>query len=54
LKGLDALITKETKIPTKIVEDPLTAIVRGAGLVLESLDELEEVLIEPEDLQAPK
>ncbi|MDD5621222.1 MAG: rod shape-determining protein [Candidatus Paceibacterota bacterium] len=54
LKGLDALITKETKIPTKIVEDSLTAIVRGAGLVLESLDELEEVLIEPEDLQAPK
>jgi len=52
LRGLDALITKETKIPTKIVEDPLTAIVRGAGLVLESLDELEEVLIEPEDLQA--
>ncbi len=54
LRGLDALITKETKIPTKIVEDPLTAIVRGAGLVLESLDELEEVLIEPEDLQAPR
>ncbi|MDD4352620.1 MAG: rod shape-determining protein [Candidatus Gracilibacteria bacterium] len=54
LRGLDVLITKETKIPTRIVEDPLTAIVRGAGMVLESLDELEEVLIEPEDLQAPR
>ncbi len=54
LKGLDVLITRETKIPTKIVDDPLTAIVRGAGMVLESLSELEEVLIEPEDLQAPR
>jgi rod shape-determining protein MreB len=54
LRGLDILITKETKIPTKIVEDPLTAIVRGAGMVLEDLDQLEEVLIEPEDLEAPR
>ncbi len=54
LKGLDQLITKETKIPTKIIEDPLTAIVRGAGMVLESLDELEKVLIEPENLDAPR
>jgi rod shape-determining protein MreB len=54
LRGLDVLITKETKIPTRIVEDPLTAIVRGAGMVLEDLDQLEEVLIEPEDLQAPR
>ena len=54
LRGLDQLITKETKIPTRIVEDPLTAIVRGAGMVLEDLDSLEKVLIEPEDLAALK
>jgi rod shape-determining protein MreB len=54
LRGLDQLITKETKIPTKIVEDPLTAIVRGAGMVLEDLDTLEKVLIEPENLEAPR
>ena len=54
LQGLDSLITKETKIPTKIVEDPLTAVVRGAGVVLEKLDELEEVLVEPEELEIPK
>jgi rod shape-determining protein MreB len=53
LKGLDELITKETKIPTKIIEDPLTAVVRGAGMVLENLDELEDVLTEKEELQAP-
>jgi len=54
LRGLDILITKETKIPTKIVDDPLTAVVRGAGLVLENLDELSEVLVETEELGPPK
>ena len=41
LKGLDVLIQEEVKIPTKIIEDPMTAMVRGAGMVLEKLDELE-------------
>lgn len=54
LRGLDTLVTKETKIPTRVVEDPLTAVVRGAGLVLENLDELEEVLVETKDLEPPK
>jgi rod shape-determining protein MreB len=54
LKGLDVLIQKETKIPTKIIEDPMTAMVRGAGLVLENLDELREVLVETEYLEPPR
>ncbi|MDP4008995.1 MAG: rod shape-determining protein [bacterium] len=54
LRGLDTLITKETKIPTHIVEDPLTAVVRGAGMVLENLDELRDVLVETEDLEPPR
>ena len=54
LKGLDTLIQKETKIPTKIIEDPMTAVVRGAGMVLENLDELNEVLVETEYLEPPK
>ncbi len=54
LRGLDILITKETKIPTKVVEDPLTAVVRGAGLVLENLDELHDVLVETEELESPR
>lgn len=53
LKGLDTLITKETKMPVKIVEDPLTSVVRGAGLVLENLDELSEVLVDTEDADIP-
>jgi rod shape-determining protein MreB len=54
LRGLDILIQKETKIPTKIIEDPMTAVVRGAGIVLENLDQLQEVLVDRESLEPPK
>lgn len=54
LRGIDVLVQKETKIPTKIIEDPVTAVVRGAGMVLENLDELHEVLVETEYLDPPK
>ena len=53
LRGLDTLIQKETKIPTKVIEDPMTAVVRGAGMVLENLDVLHEVLVETENLEPP-
>ncbi|MDP3990809.1 MAG: rod shape-determining protein [Candidatus Nealsonbacteria bacterium] len=54
LRGLDTLIIKETKIPTKVIDDPLTAVVRGAGAVIENLDELREVLVETDTLAPPK
>jgi len=54
LRGLDILVQEETKIPTKIIEDPMTAVVRGAGMVLENIDTLSEVLAEPEELKTPK
>jgi rod shape-determining protein MreB len=54
LRKLDALITKETKIPTKIIDDPMTTVVRGAGLVLENLDQFHDLLVEKEYLEPPK
>lgn len=45
LKGLDELIRRETKMPVHIAEDPLTAVARGTGLVLEDLDSLKDVLV---------
>ena len=54
LRELDTLITKETKIPARVVEDPLTAVVRGAGLVLENLDELHDILVDEENLEPPR
>lgn len=35
LKGIDKLISQETKLPVFLPEDPLTAVVRGTGKMLE-------------------
>ncbi|OGZ32119.1 MAG: rod shape-determining protein [Candidatus Niyogibacteria bacterium RIFCSPLOWO2_12_FULL_41_13] len=53
LKGFDKLVEKETRIATKIIEDPMTAVVRGCGIILEDLDKLREVLVEYEEEDTP-
>lgn len=45
LRGLDEHIAKETKLAVKIVDDPLTAVARGCGFVLESVDQLKSILV---------
>ena len=45
LKGLDVLIAQETKMPVHITDEPLTAVVRGTGKVLDDLDNLREILL---------
>jgi rod shape-determining protein MreB len=45
LRGLDELISHETKLPVKVVDDPLTVVARGCGLVLEHLDSFKSVLV---------
>jgi len=45
LRGLDKLIAQETTLEVKVVEDPLTAVVRGCGLVLENIDSLKGILV---------
>lgn len=45
LRGLDKLIMDETQMPVTIADDPLTAVVRGTGIVLEDLESLKEVLV---------
>jgi len=54
LSGLDKIISEEVKIETKIADDPLTAVARGAGFVLENIDELQDVLVETDTLKPPK
>jgi len=54
LRGLDTLIQEEVKIPVKIIEDPMTAMVRGAGMVLENIDKLSETLTKEEEIGPPK
>ncbi|RKX60519.1 MAG: rod shape-determining protein [Thermodesulfobacteriota bacterium] len=45
LKNLDKLIEEETKLPVKIVEDPLSCVALGAGKALEEIDRLKEIMI---------
>ncbi|MFH0987574.1 MAG: rod shape-determining protein [Patescibacteria group bacterium] len=54
LRKLDELIKRETKISVKIPEDPMTAVVRGCGVILENLPKLRDILISTEELEPPK
>ncbi len=45
LKNLDKRITELTDLPVHIAEDPLTAVVRGTGAVLDNLDYYRAVII---------
>ncbi|TSC67847.1 MAG: rod shape-determining protein MreB [Parcubacteria group bacterium Gr01-1014_66] len=45
LRGLDRLISEETRIPVRIAEDPLSAVVRGTGVILEDIDSLRDILV---------
>jgi len=53
LRGLDRLIQEESKIPVKVAEDPLTAVARGTGIVLEDIDALRDVLVSTNNEKAP-
>ncbi|MBI4158275.1 MAG: rod shape-determining protein [Candidatus Yanofskybacteria bacterium] len=45
LRGLDKAIAQETKLFVKVVDDPLTAVARGCGFVLENVDQLSSILV---------
>ena len=49
LKGLDVLISRETKMPCKVIDDPMTSVVRGAGMALEDIDQLANLVTKDED-----
>lgn len=45
LRGLPQLLQHELKLPVFIAEDPLSAVVRGTGIILESYEEYESVIL---------
>jgi rod shape-determining protein MreB len=45
LRGLADLLQKETLMPVFIADDPLTCVARGAGVVVEDLEHLSDVLL---------
>ena len=48
MQGFDRRIAQETQTQVHISDDPLTSVVRGAGIVLEDLDLLSDVLLPKE------
>ena len=53
LRGLDVLISRETKMPCKIIDDPLTSVVRGAGMALENIETLAGIMNRGEEGEPP-
>lgn len=47
LRGIDQLITRATEIPVRLADDPLTAVVRGTGILLDEPEILKDVAIIP-------
>jgi rod shape-determining protein MreB len=45
LRGLDLLIREETALPVIVAEDPITAVVRGVGKMLDEIDLLKRIAI---------
>ncbi len=45
LRGIDTIIARETEIPVRIADDPLTAVVRGTAVLLEDEQLLAEVAL---------
>jgi rod shape-determining protein MreB len=44
LRGMDEVVAKETGLPVHMADDPLTAVARGTGMVLDSLDKWKRYL----------
>ncbi len=49
IKGLDTLIEMQLKLPVKIAEDPLGAVVRGCGIILDNIEAYESLMIDVEN-----
>jgi len=49
IRGLDQLLEAELQIPVHVAQDPLTAVARGTGIILENLAEFKEAVMKNED-----
>ncbi len=47
LKGIDKLIERELLVPTRIVDDPLTCVVRGTGIIADNFKEYYSIVNNP-------
>jgi len=54
IRGFDTLLRNSLKIPVFVAEDPLTAVARGAGIILDDFDSYKDVLLNTDDAQVPR
>ena len=54
LQGLDKLLQSVLRIPIYVVDDPLSAVARGTGIILDDLEAYREVLIRNQDELPPR
>lgn len=46
IKGLPELVQKHVKMPVHISEDPITAVARGTGVILENIEKYKDILVD--------
>lgn len=49
LRGLINLLEDELKVPVHLVDDPLTTVVRGTGVILEDVEKYRSILLDDDD-----
>ena len=49
IRGLPQVLSEYVGIPVMVAEDPLTAVARGAGIILEELERFEDMLIQNDE-----
>lgn len=49
IKGLDVLLQAELQIPVHVAQEPLTAVARGTGVILENIDLYKEAIMSDDD-----
>jgi len=54
LLGLDKLLQNVLRIPIYVVDDPLSAVARGTGIILDDIPSFKEVLIRNQDELPPR
>ncbi|MCE9585428.1 rod shape-determining protein [Candidatus Nomurabacteria bacterium] len=54
LPGLDQLLQSVLKIPVHLVDDPLSAVARGTGIILDDIESYREVLISNQNELPPR
>ena len=54
LSGLDRLLASALKIPVYVIDDPLSAVARGTGVILDDLPAYQDVLVGHQDELPPR